>query len=260
MSKDEITYSPIEPVRLSDGVADQLKELILKGDLEPGAKLPSERDLALRLHVSRTAVRDALRILEGMHLLSVEPGRGTFVVGDVSQVASVSSWIAWLREHKDQVAQIMEVRVCIEARAAELAAERATSADIEAMRQALDLMQACIDRGDTPGAIAADRTFHDQFCTAGGNELLRMLRNTLYLSVQGRTQSLFYYVTDRAPSAVKEHRVVLQAVAAHDPQAAGQAMRRHLQATMEAFLAASDAEALRKTAPPRAVASQEGYE
>jgi GntR family transcriptional repressor for pyruvate dehydrogenase complex len=237
----KLSFRLLQPVRLSDGAVEQIHEMIIKGELLPGDKLPSERDLTTQLGVSRTAVRDALRILEGMGLLSVQPGRGTFVVDGVDEVTSAYRWVEWLARHKDQIIQIMEVRECLEVRAAELAAERVTPSEIDAMEQALDQMEECIDRDDIDSLVEADRTFHDLLCQASRNELIPILRRSLYLTLQGRMQTLFR-ITPRARESLAEHRVVLKAMRAREPEGAAQAVRDHLRKVTEAYLKTSELE------------------
>ncbi len=106
-------FTSLKPRRLSDGAVDQVVALVRSGALAPGAKLPPERDLVVRLGVSRNSLREAVRILETMGILRVVPGRGTWVREDVNQRA-MQPVTSWLPVHSRDASDLLEMRETLE--------------------------------------------------------------------------------------------------------------------------------------------------
>jgi GntR family transcriptional repressor for pyruvate dehydrogenase complex len=235
------SFRPIEAVRLSDEAVDQIQEMVLKGDLSPGDRLPGERALARQLRVSRTAVRDALRILEGMGVVEVRPGRGTFIASELSEATSPLRWKEWLGEHREQTSQIMEVRELLEVKVAQWATEKATTADIQSMERSVDLMEQAIRRNDVDAMVAADRAFHDTLGRASGNQVIALMRESLYLALQGQTQTVFR-MTSRGPDSLKEHQAILAAVRDLDTPGAARAMLHHMRNVAQVLLEIAERE------------------
>ena len=112
MGKDDL-FESVKPKRLSDSAVDQILNLVNTGQLTPGSRMPPERELITRLGVSRTSLREAIRILETLGVLRVVPGRGTWVRDDY-QRPSLGDTLAWLPNHEHDVLQLFEVRETIE--------------------------------------------------------------------------------------------------------------------------------------------------
>lgn len=119
---------PAERVSLTDAVLEQLKKLILEGNLQPGDRIPTEKELCARLHVSRTALREAKRALVAMGILETSAGGGTFVRGGMLEVFSEP--VNWgMSLHSQDICDLVEARIVVESSSAALAARRATSAE-----------------------------------------------------------------------------------------------------------------------------------
>src|SRR5579864_8773563 len=135
-------YVPIQPAKVFEQVAEQIEKRILNGELRSGDRLPTERDLAEQFHVSRTAVREAMKILAQKGLVDMRPGRGTIVI-DGSHEAMQDS-IGLVMKLKlgevDGSDTLVEVRGILETEIAALAAMRATEKEIAAMREAIKTM------------------------------------------------------------------------------------------------------------------------
>jgi GntR family transcriptional repressor for pyruvate dehydrogenase complex len=127
---------------IKERVAGQLRGLIEAGSLQAGEQLPSERELAEQLGVSRSTVREAVQFLGALGLVEIRHGSGTFVRTDGDLP---SEWLQWTKRHQVEVHELLEVRRGLEAVAAELAAGR--SHDLEAMEAALADMEAGAGRG-----------------------------------------------------------------------------------------------------------------
>ena len=205
-------------------VAHQMTSLLARGDFPPGARMPPERQLAESLGVGRSAVREALAALEILGLVEVRPGSGTYIRDSMSELLPTTlSWGLMLAaEHTEQLS---DVRSGLEVRAATLAAQRIGDDEVDLLRAHLEAMESHTE--DFPAFIEADARFHWQLAHAARNEvmadLLQTVRSLLRVWVERGLRS-----TDQARTACREHRAVLDAVAARDPERAAAAMTAHM--------------------------------
>ena len=215
-------------IRLRDRAADQLLDMVISGGLNPGERLPPERELCERLNVSRTVVREALNLLEARGLISIEHGRGAVVSsGNTDAVRDTLGLI--LRVRPKALWELLEMRTILEVEIAGLAAERAGEEDIDAMRVQLERMAASIDAPE--GYVEADVEFHALLARAAGNGvLLTMLEPVVDLLRASRRVS----ATRRPGSALRalgEHEEILRRVEVGDTEGARREMRTHLAKT-----------------------------
>jgi GntR family transcriptional repressor for pyruvate dehydrogenase complex len=203
-------------------VAAQLEAEVLSGTLEVGTKLPSERELALRLGVSRPLVREALRSLVERGLVEISPGRGTFV-----RAASTAEAVRPLGSHylrqKITPRHLIEVRMIIEPAAARLAATRATEAEIEALRHAVDEINAATSVLDR---ARWDIALHALIARMSRNPVIETTFEsiaTLVFELMLRSLSDSKVVAASAPF----HQAVYEAIRDRDPDRAYQAMLDH---------------------------------
>lgn len=164
----------VERLRVSDAVAAQLEQLILRGDYSVGDKLPPERDLADQFGVSRSSMREAIRGVESSGLLSSSHGVGVFVVSNVKHTPGAADILVF---DDFTVPELFEVRRTLESEAASLAANRHTSAVIAQMQGILE-QSANADLTDTE-FIALDVLLHQTITKAAGNGLLSRLHDSL---------------------------------------------------------------------------------
>src|SRR5262249_11393136 len=140
---------PIRSSRLYEQIVEQIEKLILDGKLRPGDQLPSERELAERFSVSRTAVREAVKALREKGLVEIETGRGTFITHGVSKALRQSlDWVMRSGEG-NALADLVQVRDILEPEIAALAAEKASERDVRSLAQAVKVMDAAMDDADT---------------------------------------------------------------------------------------------------------------
>ena len=173
--------------RLYEEVVERLRELIDVQELRPGDRLMSERELAERLGVSRTSVRQALTALEVMGLVDVRHGGGVFLARALDDV--LPSLATQLVHSHEQLPAVVEVREAIETQTARLAARRRSDEDLREMHEALARMEAAIDSNGDPAS--ADAEFHTAIVNAAGNPLLVQLWAELSDSIdQTRRASL----------------------------------------------------------------------
>jgi len=226
--------------RLFEQVAQQLQELIVSNQtLRPGDRLPSERQLAEQLGVSRTVVREAVKVLEQAGLVAVVTGSGTYV----SQVRpkTVSESITLLvRQRGSSFEHLFEVRRILEVEIAGLAALRAKPDDLDVLKQLLREAEAAAENmRDHPDRlnvlVEADLAFHNALAQATQNSLLP----TLLDAISDPLMELRRVATRAAPEALDAgphyHRLILERVAAGDVTGSREVMRQHL-AAAEAYV------------------------
>lgn len=235
---------PIETKRLYQQIAGVLRESIDSGRFGVGSYLPPERELAEQLGVSRASVREALIALEVQGRVSVRVGAGVQVLDTSAPQAASAAPEVSPGDDEPPVGplELLEARLVVETETAALAARHATAQDIEGLQRTLDQMVQ--DHARSPMLHDGDRAFHLGIARASGNAALLFIVTTLwdqrYTPMQERMETLFT-TPGLHTAAVADHRLVLQAIAAHDPAAARQAMRRHLATVRKTFSRAIEA-------------------
>ena len=186
--------------------------------------------LRAELDVSLTALREALKVLTAKGMIDARQKRGTFVQPRSSWNmldADVMRWHTTSSADPVLFDQLTEVRTLVEPAAARMAAERATDEDIAALADALDAMAAA---ADVDAAVAADITFHRRLLLATHNDFLAQIAQIITIGLEERDK----FVHHANPSdPVPSHRPVLDAVTAHDPDAAERAMRALVDQSMQ---------------------------
>jgi GntR family transcriptional regulator, transcriptional repressor for pyruvate dehydrogenase complex len=213
--------------RLSDRLAVLLGEAIGSGTLRPGDRLPTEQQLALSHGVSRTVVREAVHQLRSRQLLISRQGSGVFVADP--PVHQALAFDPAVLDSLQAVIQVVEVRRVLEGEIAALAAERATRAQVAAMRRALKAIDAAAAAGHD--GVAEDLAFHRAIGEATGNPQFRLLLGFLeqYLREAMRvTRGNEARRRDFMEAVRGEHRAVVDAIAARDPSAARKRAREHM--------------------------------
>lgn len=222
--ESSLALTPVRRRRLYEDVVYQLQTLISSGRLEPGDQLPSERALAEQLAVSRTSVREALRILEARGMLEALPGQGLFVRGRRTEEI-VNILAGYLVRERESFLEVLDVREALERKAAERAAILSTQQDQDALKASVVTMQEDILEGRSP--IESDTEFHRALARASRNEVLRqMLDTVLGLMTSRRIEAL------SEPHAsllmLHQHVNVFRAIKARDPRLAGELVSSHL--------------------------------
>lgn len=224
-----IAFEPIRPKKISEEIVDQIQKLIAKGELKPGDRIPSERDLATMLSVSRPSVREAIMVLEAMGFLDSRQGGGTFVRALTE--ASITDPLAKLVEMKDPelLRALVEVRMGLESWAAFLAAQRAEPHEIAEMRRLCGIMAEQATRGGWDSQVDAD--FHYTITAASHNSLqmhvLDSIHSLFHATIQVALME-FYRQQGHIEKLLIQHHEILEAIAAHEPELARQKMMAHL--------------------------------
>ncbi len=217
-------FETVRKVRRYEQVAEQIRRLISSGALKPGDLLPPERELAAKLGVGRSSIRDAVRTLEVMGILEPRQGHGT-VVRDLSADALVVPLSLVLTRKRELVTELLDVRRMIEPGLAARAAKNATAEEIAKMGEILERHEAKLRRGEQ--AIDEDSDFHYAMALASRNSVvLRVLDVLMDLLRESRSRSL--QVPGRPKRSFEGHRRILRAIQRHDAKAAEAAVRQHL--------------------------------
>ena len=217
-------FKVIKPRRLYQDVVGQIQDLITDGTLAPGDRLPPERELAERLEVSRSSIREAMRALELQGLVVSRPGSGTFVSTDSLEtlVAIIASSLTGARDYLND---IFEVRRLLEPQIAALAAERATDADMHLMAEALEHQEQQIGRGET--GVEGDTAFHFAMAQATHNwAIVKVMSTIADVLLQSRDLSL--QTPDRPQRSLVSHRQILDLIRRRDVEGARPAMEHHI--------------------------------
>jgi GntR family transcriptional repressor for pyruvate dehydrogenase complex len=220
-------YNPIQSVRVFEQVAEQIERRILSGELRNGDRLPTERELAEQFHVSRTAVREAMKILAQKGLVDMRPGRGTTVIDGTHEAMQHSIGLVMKLELREVGGSdnLVEVRSILESEIAALAAARATEKEIAAMREAIRIMDESLDNADA--FIVADNDFHEALARATQNKLIFILVNSI-VSLLSEQRKQIFGVEGGPQRGQFHHKQILESVVRRDPEAARAAMRSHL--------------------------------
>jgi len=219
-------YKVVRTSRLYEQIVQQIEDSVLNGSLKPGDQLPAERDLAQRLGVSRTAVREAVKALREKGLVEAYSGRGTFITDGTSQAARQSFDLMVKIGQQEGAPHLAELRLILEPGIAALAAARIQEPELVAMREAVAVM----DRAQRdPGAfIEADLDFHLALAEAAANPLILSLIDSIVGLL--REQRIKIFNVEGGPQRGQlHHKRILEAVERRDPEMARSAMRAHLE-------------------------------
>jgi GntR family transcriptional repressor for pyruvate dehydrogenase complex len=209
---------------LSEDIVSKLLALLKEKKLQPGDRLPPERELAERLQVSRPSLREALRALSIMHVVETRQGSGTYI-------SSLEP--KRLLEHLDFVfaladstyLSLFEARKVVEVGICGLAAQRISDADIARLEGCLEKSQLGMSNADL--YFQADVELHEIITEAASSPILsRIVASISHLSLASRQRTVV--LPGIAQQVIEDHRAIIQALKLRDPEAARQAMYQHL--------------------------------
>jgi len=212
------TIALLQSSSLASVVGQEIERQILKGELPPGAKL-IEATLAAQLGVSRGPVREALRMLEEAGLVRQEKNRGAFV-RDIPL---------------DEAMEIYDLRAMMDEAVGRQLATSITAEQLKAARGMVEAMERAVKAGDADGYHLLNLEFHDRLVEYTGNRKLTALYRRL-INELSLFRRLNFVDAKLLPISAGEHRGIVKAIAAGDPQAAGDAMREHVRVSKERTL------------------------
>ena len=215
-------------------IAQLIADQINAGGYRTGERLPPERDLAQRLDVSRTTVREALLALEIMRFIEIRVGAGVYVLsehlrdgnrGDLNAAEAVGPY------------EVLEARRMVEGQSAYYAAQRATKAQLDAIETVVERMGAAIN--DVPSFDRADAEYHALIARASGNGVIESYVAHLWRLRDSSLWERWYAQTRNAANrrrSVEDHRTILRALQRRRPEAAMSAMQQHVDVLTDRFL------------------------
>lgn len=202
-----------------------IRKLIVEQGFGPGDVLPSQRDLALQLGVSRASLREALSSLSALGVISVQPGKGVFVQA-VEPPPAVSG-VSWPFAAHASPVDIFQLRYALEGFAAGLAAVTLSADELDALEDNVAAMRDELRAGDFDAAARLDFEFHRRILLASGNQaMLSILTASAELFLE--SQKLPFIRAERAMETWQEHRKILRALARRASGAAQKAMQEHV--------------------------------
>ena len=223
-------FRPVNHQKTALAAVEQIEDLILKGVLRSGDRLPAERDLAEQMTVSRPVLRDALKLLEERQLIEARRGGGTFVADLIGPIFS-DAIIQLIARHPSAKSDYFEFRKGIEGQAAALAANRAAPSDIQRLDDIIARMNAAHETGDLAAESRLDVDFHHAVGEAAHNVVMlhtlrscyRLLENGVFYD-RGR---LYHHPTARV-DLLAQHTAIAVAIRSGDAAAAQAAAERHI--------------------------------
>jgi DNA-binding GntR family transcriptional regulator len=195
---------------LHDELASQLRDMLVRGELKAGDKIP-EQALCTRFGVSRTPLREALKVLANEGLLILAPNRG-------ASVAQISP---------DEVDELFPIMGMMEALAGEIACARATQDDIAAIQAMHDEMVAHYRAGDAVAYLRLNRRIHEAFFVIAGNRALSQLYQTLLVRIHA-VRFIAQKSSKRWREAVEDHELMMAALKVRDGVRLANVLRQHL--------------------------------
>jgi DNA-binding FadR family transcriptional regulator len=222
---------PLKPANLTDQVSSTMTARIVTGAFAPGTRLPTEQALSSEFGVSRTVVREAISRLKSEGLVETRQGSGAFVAQSKLGIpfridpVSVDSFEATI--------DILELRLAVESEAAALAAERASAAQLDVIRNALAAVRAAFERRDD--GVEEDLMFHRAIAEATNNSKYVDLTQFLERYVRHQIQITGGHAAraSRMRATQSEHEEIFDAIAARDSDAARASARRHFRKGIE---------------------------
>lgn len=204
-----------------------IQRLIREGGYQAGDALPSQRDLAERLGVSRASLREALSSLSALGVITVQPGKGVFVQSAKVEATTDSSWFSWPFAAQIGAADTFQLRYVLEGFAAGQAASALTADDLDELAANVEAMRGELRAGNFEAAARLDFAFHRRLLEAAGNRaMLHVVTASEAIFIE--SQKLPFIRPERAMETWQEHRKILRALARHAPGAAQKAMQEHI--------------------------------
>lgn len=238
-ARTPVRLMPIQVPKASDVLADDLRERILRSEYPEGTALPPERELVTQTHMSRTTVREALRILEVQGLVRIKTGRsGGAFVRRPGQESVANTVDLLIRGRHIRMVALLETREGIEPVCAQLAAKYRTEEDLDRLEAANAAIS--VDTGSLEDFLQANVDWHVAVAQASHNELLTGFMLALSRAIYASTDNKGFIDAEVRGHTVHAHRTITQAIRDRDPEAAVRRMNRHVHAYAEAVLEVED--------------------
>jgi GntR family transcriptional regulator, transcriptional repressor for pyruvate dehydrogenase complex len=229
MAAPPTALRPLERSRLYEDVGERLGEFVRESSMVPGEQFPAERELARRLRVSRTSVRQSFVVLQALGFVDVRHGEGVFL----RRTRGFGESLTKLLERRRRLPDVLEAREALEVKLAELAADRRGRDDLASMRAAITMMEKEIQAGGL--GTEGDAEFHHAIALAARNEVLLHLIDAMAEVIhESRIESLSE--PGRPPRSLEAHERILAGIESQSPDRAAEEMRKHLRQVADVSL------------------------
>lgn len=233
-SRSSITLTPMQVPKAPDVLANELRERILSREFAEGTPLPPERELVTQTGMSRTTIREALRILEVQGLIRIKAGRAGGAFVQRPREESVADSVALLiRGRQIKMTSLLDTREALEPFCAKLAAINRTEEDLAALDAANEALAAS---NDLDGFLRANIEWHIAVATSSHNELLTAFMMALSRAIHTATATEGFVNDEVRATTWKAHLAITRAIRDGDPDAAVRRMARHVHSYAEAVL------------------------
>ena len=216
--------NPVKNTKVYEVIMEQIKDIVKKGELKSGDRLPSERELADKLEVSRTSVREALKALTMLGLIESKHGEGNFIRSNFEDsLLEPLSILFLLIGSKNE--DIIELRRILEPEAAALAAENITESELRELKEIMEELNNSLD-----GEISAelDKKFHYKIAQASRNHLISTIMFSISSLIEKYIDSS--HIHDMNKQVVKiQHEEIYMALESQDPKRASECVKKHLE-------------------------------
>ncbi len=219
-----LVLRPIERVGINEQILSRLKSFLEQKHLKVGSKLPSERNLAALLQVSRPSIREVLRGLAILGIVKSKQGDGTYLAASLHRILSLPDQILTLQESLNLV-EVAEARSAIEPVVASLAATRASQEDLQRVREQLQAMKESVE--DRIRFLQHDLEFHLAIMKACGNEVLKRMMSVVLEKLFDHSRQVAQNYSDLS-KIWRLHEEIYKALCRRDSRAARAAMIRHM--------------------------------
>ncbi len=221
-------FHKISPKKISDEIIEQFKTLLSIGELKPGDELPSERDLAESIGVSRPPLREALNALQAMGFVEIRP-RSKILVRSLTQKPVEDPLSLLIADDQDKFFELLDIRRAMESWASFNAAKKATESDIERLEQIIARDQENLRNNREDAKTDAD--FHISIALAAHNTVLSHLTASCYnilWSTQKMSREKLFLKKENKRRIAEQHMLIFQAIKSRKSQQASLEARRHI--------------------------------
>ena len=218
--------NPVKSTKIYEMVMEQIKDIVKKGELKSGDKLPSERDLSEKLEVSRASVREALKALQMLGLIEAKHGEGNFITANFENNLLEPLSIVFLligSKSKD----IFELRKIIEPETAALAAKNITK---EQLIELKEIMNELNDTSDEEKSASLDKMFHYKIAQASGNPLISTIMFSVSSLIEKNIEKSKIHSINKN-LVKKQHEEIYNALEKNNSEKSSNAVKKHLELT-----------------------------
>ncbi len=215
--------------RVFQDVVEQIQDAILSGKLEPGTKLPAERELKDMFNTSRGTLREALRVLEQKGLIEIKLGvTGGAIVKQIDADPIVQSLALLIRSGGVSLDHLAEFRIKIEGSIVELAAQRATPEDIQEMERLFKKAKTYFENQDWENFLKTDETMHTYFGTMSRNPVFQFVQKSIHDNIHQYYSSYLPMNHERTLENLTDFEKIIAAMKLHDSAMAADIIRDHV--------------------------------